>query len=58
MVNLLQIEADKIHQYPPVRDAQPNPTHIYIAALLHLGLAPNLITQNVCKAVCLTIERV
>ncbi|KIR51944.1 hypothetical protein I315_05582 [Cryptococcus gattii Ru294] len=33
--------------YPPVRDAQPNPTHIYIAALLHLGLAPNLITQNV-----------
>ncbi|OWZ38505.1 hypothetical protein LQV05_005514 [Cryptococcus neoformans] len=33
--------------YPPVRDAQPNPTHIYIAALLYLGLAPNLITQNV-----------
>ncbi|WWC91974.1 uncharacterized protein L201_006927 [Kwoniella dendrophila CBS 6074] len=33
--------------YPPVRDAQPNPTHIYIAALQHLGLAPNLITQNV-----------
>ncbi|WWC64846.1 uncharacterized protein I303_107460 [Kwoniella dejecticola CBS 10117] len=33
--------------YPPVRDAQPNPTHIYIAALQHLGLAPKLITQNV-----------
>ncbi|ODN95300.1 hypothetical protein L198_04693 [Cryptococcus wingfieldii CBS 7118] len=33
--------------YPPVRDAMPNPTHIYIAALQHLGLAPNLITQNV-----------
>ncbi|WVR09647.1 hypothetical protein IAU60_006720 [Kwoniella sp. DSM 27419] len=33
--------------YPPVRDAQPNPTHIYIAALQHLGLAPRLITQNV-----------
>ncbi|WVQ94942.1 hypothetical protein IAU59_002031 [Kwoniella sp. CBS 9459] len=33
--------------YPPVREAQPNPTHIYIAALQHLGLAPKLITQNV-----------
>ncbi|ORX40464.1 DHS-like NAD/FAD-binding domain-containing protein [Kockovaella imperatae] len=33
--------------YPPVRDAQPNPTHIYIAALQVLGLAPRLITQNV-----------
>ncbi|OCF61533.1 hypothetical protein L486_01183 [Kwoniella mangroviensis CBS 10435] len=33
--------------YPPVRDAQANPTHIYIAALQHLGLAPKLITQNV-----------
>ena len=35
-----------IKQYPPVRDAQPNPTHIYIAALQLLNLAPNLITQN------------
>lgn len=34
-------------QYPPVREAKPNPTHIYIAALSALGLAPNLITQNV-----------
>ncbi|GFZ51073.1 Hydrolase acting on carbon-nitrogen bonds, other than peptide bonds in linear amides [Saitozyma sp. JCM 24511] len=33
--------------YPPVRDATPNPTHIYVAALQALGLAPNLITQNV-----------
>lgn len=33
--------------YPPVRDAQPNPTHIYVAALQALGLAPKLITQNV-----------
>ncbi|KAK1922308.1 DHS-like NAD/FAD-binding domain-containing protein [Papiliotrema laurentii] len=33
--------------YPPVRDAKPNPTHIYVAALQLLGLAPNLITQNV-----------
>ncbi|GMK56829.1 hypothetical protein CspeluHIS016_0306690 [Cutaneotrichosporon spelunceum] len=33
--------------YPPVRDAKPNPTHIYIAALQALGLAPGLITQNV-----------
>ena len=29
-----------------MREAQPNPTHIYIAALQLLGLAPNLITQN------------
>lgn len=34
-------------QYPSVRDAKPNPTHIYIAALQALGLAPALITQNV-----------
>lgn len=34
-------------QYPPVRDALPNPTHIYIASLQSLGLAPGLITQNV-----------
>ncbi|EIW66067.1 hypothetical protein TREMEDRAFT_70323 [Tremella mesenterica DSM 1558] len=33
--------------YPPVRDALPNPTHIYIAALQVLGLAPKHITQNV-----------
>ncbi|KAL7424514.1 hypothetical protein Q5752_000198 [Cryptotrichosporon argae] len=33
--------------YPPVRDAQPNPTHIYVAALQTLGVAPHLITQNV-----------
>lgn len=36
-----------ISQYPPVREAKPNPTHIYIAALSALSLAPNLITQNV-----------
>jgi NAD-dependent SIR2 family protein deacetylase len=34
-------------QYPPVKLAKPNPNHIYIAALQMLGLAPNLITQNV-----------
>ncbi|WVN90001.1 uncharacterized protein L203_105233 [Cryptococcus depauperatus CBS 7841] len=33
--------------YPPVRNALPNPTHIQIASLQYLGLAPNLITQNV-----------
>ncbi|KAJ9115005.1 hypothetical protein QFC22_005333 [Naganishia vaughanmartiniae] len=33
--------------YPPVRDALPNPTHMYVAALQRLGLAPSLITQNV-----------
>ncbi|KAG8884156.1 hypothetical protein FRB99_004536, partial [Tulasnella sp. 403] len=33
--------------YPPVRDAQPNPTHYAIAALQYLGHAPRLITQNV-----------
>ncbi|KAJ9115276.1 hypothetical protein QFC20_001143 [Naganishia adeliensis] len=33
--------------YPPVRDALPNPTHMYVAALQRLGLAPTLITQNV-----------
>ncbi|KAK4684689.1 hypothetical protein P7C73_g5481, partial [Tremellales sp. Uapishka_1] len=35
------------NDYPPVRDAKPNPNHVYIAALQSLGLAPNLITQNV-----------
>lgn len=30
-----------------MREAQPNPTHIYIAALQLLGLIPKLITQNV-----------
>ncbi|KAL1410821.1 hypothetical protein Q8F55_001764 [Vanrija albida] len=33
--------------YPPVRDALPNPTHMYIASLQALGIAPALITQNV-----------
>ncbi|KAG9002155.1 hypothetical protein FRB93_011781 [Tulasnella sp. JGI-2019a] len=33
--------------YPPVRDAQPNPTHFAIAALQYLGHAPKLVTQNV-----------
>lgn len=33
--------------YPPVRDAKPNPTHMYVAALQRLGLAPSLVTQNV-----------
>lgn len=36
-------------QYPPVREAKPNPNHIYVAALQALGLAPNLITQNVSR---------
>ncbi|KDQ19692.1 hypothetical protein BOTBODRAFT_28251 [Botryobasidium botryosum FD-172 SS1] len=33
--------------YPPVRDAQPNPTHYAIAALQHANLVSRLITQNV-----------
>ncbi|KAG9085169.1 hypothetical protein FS749_004638 [Ceratobasidium sp. UAMH 11750] len=33
--------------YPPVRDAEPNPTHYAIAALQWTGHAPKLITQNV-----------
>ncbi|KAG7528675.1 hypothetical protein FFLO_06006 [Filobasidium floriforme] len=33
--------------YVPVRKAVPNPTHMYIASLQRLGLAPTLITQNV-----------
>ncbi|KAI0372615.1 DHS-like NAD/FAD-binding domain-containing protein, partial [Pilatotrama ljubarskyi] len=33
--------------YPPVRDAQPNPTHFALAALQHSSIAPHLITQNV-----------
>jgi len=33
--------------YPPVRDAQPNPTHYAIAALQHASLVSQLITQNV-----------
>ncbi|CEL56353.1 NAD-dependent protein deacetylase SIR4 OS=Batrachochytrium dendrobatidis (strain JAM81 / FGSC 10211) GN=BATDEDRAFT_20316 PE=3 SV=1 [Rhizoctonia solani AG-1 IB] len=33
--------------YPPVRDAQPNPTHFALAALQWTGLVPRLITQNV-----------
>lgn len=35
--------------YPPVRDAKPNPTHMYVAALQRAGLAPKLITQNVSE---------
>lgn len=31
--------------YPPVRQAEPNPTHFAIAALQKLGLVTNLITQ-------------
>ncbi|KAF8692611.1 DHS-like NAD FAD-binding protein, partial [Rhizoctonia solani] len=33
--------------YPPVRDAQPNPTHFALAALQWSGFVPRLITQNV-----------
>ncbi|QRV88318.1 NAD-dependent histone deacetylase SIR2 [Ceratobasidium sp. AG-Ba] len=33
--------------YPPVRDAQPNPTHYAIAALQMTNHVPRLITQNV-----------
>ncbi|KAI0349549.1 DHS-like NAD/FAD-binding domain-containing protein [Trametes cingulata] len=33
--------------YPPVRDAQPNPTHFALAALQYSSVAPHLITQNV-----------
>ncbi|KAF8596415.1 DHS-like NAD/FAD-binding domain-containing protein [Ceratobasidium sp. AG-I] len=33
--------------YPPVRDAQPNPTHYAIGALQLTGHVQNLITQNV-----------
>ncbi|KAI0738517.1 DHS-like NAD/FAD-binding domain-containing protein [Daedaleopsis nitida] len=33
--------------YPPVRDAQPNPTHFALAALQHAHVTPDLITQNV-----------
>ncbi|CAE6427805.1 unnamed protein product [Rhizoctonia solani] len=33
--------------YPPVRDAQPNPTHFALAALQWADFVPRLITQNV-----------
>lgn len=33
--------------YPPVRDAQPNPTHYALAALQWSNFVPKLITQNV-----------
>ncbi|CDO69353.1 hypothetical protein BN946_scf184746.g34 [Trametes cinnabarina] len=33
--------------YPPVRDAQPNPTHFALAALQHSSVTPHIITQNV-----------
>ncbi|KAF5338369.1 hypothetical protein D9611_012484 [Ephemerocybe angulata] len=33
--------------YPPVRDAQPNPTHFALASLQQNGDIPNIITQNV-----------
>ncbi|EIW58551.1 DHS-like NAD/FAD-binding domain-containing protein [Trametes versicolor FP-101664 SS1] len=33
--------------YPPVRDAQPNPTHFALAALQYASVAPHIITQNV-----------
>ncbi|CAE6534613.1 unnamed protein product [Rhizoctonia solani] len=33
--------------YPPVRDAQPNPTHFALAALQWTNFVPRLITQNV-----------
>ncbi|KAG8747102.1 hypothetical protein FRC11_012497, partial [Ceratobasidium sp. 423] len=33
--------------YPPVRDAQPNPTHFALAALQWSNFVPRLITQNV-----------
>lgn len=33
--------------YPPVRNAQPNPTHYALAALQWTNIVPRLITQNV-----------
>ncbi|KAI1791800.1 DHS-like NAD/FAD-binding domain-containing protein [Ganoderma leucocontextum] len=33
--------------YPPVRDAQPNPTHYALAALQYSSVIPHIITQNV-----------
>ncbi|KAI0664263.1 DHS-like NAD/FAD-binding domain-containing protein [Cubamyces menziesii] len=33
--------------YPPVRDAQPNPTHFALAALQFSSVVPHIITQNV-----------
>ncbi|KAI8996617.1 DHS-like NAD/FAD-binding domain-containing protein [Trametes punicea] len=33
--------------YPPVRDAQPNPTHFSLAALQYSSITPHIITQNV-----------
>ncbi|EKD00749.1 hypothetical protein A1Q2_04941 [Trichosporon asahii var. asahii CBS 8904] len=33
--------------YPPVKAAQPNPLHIYLASLQALGLSHGLLTQNV-----------
>ncbi|KAI0730753.1 DHS-like NAD/FAD-binding domain-containing protein [Earliella scabrosa] len=33
--------------YPPVRDAQPNPTHYALAALQYAHVTPHIITQNV-----------
>ena len=33
--------------YPPVRDAQPNPTHYALAALQYTRITPHIITQNV-----------
>ncbi|KAL7280418.1 hypothetical protein ACG7TL_005346 [Trametes sanguinea] len=33
--------------YPPVRDAQPNPTHFALAALQYSSITPHVITQNV-----------
>ena len=33
--------------YPPVRDAQPNPTHYALAALQYSSVTPYIITQNV-----------
>ncbi|KAI0794471.1 DHS-like NAD/FAD-binding domain-containing protein [Fomes fomentarius] len=33
--------------YPPVRDAEPNPTHYALAALQYASVTPHIITQNV-----------
>lgn len=33
--------------YPPVKAAQPNPLHVYIASLQALGMSHGLLTQNV-----------
>ncbi|KAH9913973.1 DHS-like NAD/FAD-binding domain-containing protein [Epithele typhae] len=43
--------------YPPVRDAQPNPTHYALAALQHGHVTSDLITQNVDGLHAKAVER-